>query len=240
MSSARLMEPEWLDELEVNDPRAIHSRRDLRRVNAWMFQARLMAQCLRRYPAGSSPTTIVELGCGDGTFMLQIAKRLAARWRETRLTLVDRQNLVSAQTRCDFATLGWTVETVTADVFAFLEAARSETADIVCANLFLHHFAASELRILLQGAARLTDFFAACEPRRGSLALTGSHLLWAIGCNDVSRHDAVASVRAGFAGAEISTAWADQEGWELREEARGLFTHCFVARRKSVENRDAL
>src|SRR5579864_3994759 len=240
MSSARLMEPEWLDELDVNDPRAIRSRRDLRRVNAWMLQARIMAACLQHYPGGSPPITIVELGCGDGTFMLQIAKRLAKRWRGTRVILVDRQNLVSAQTRCDFATLGWTVEIVTADVFAFLEAARSVSADIVCANLFLHHFTASELRTLLQGSARLADFFAACEPRRGSLALTGSHLLWAIGCNDVSRHDAVASVRAGFAGVEISAAWPNHEGWELREEARGLFTHCFVARRKSVENRDAL
>ena len=241
MSSARLMEPEWLDELDVNDPRAIRSRRDLRRVNAWMLQARIMAACLQHYPTGATqPTTIIELGCGDGTFMLQIARRLARRWQETRVILVDRQNLVSAQTRCDFATLGWTIETVTADAFAFLEAAQSGAADIVCANLFLHHFNASELRILLQESARLTDFFVACEPRRGSLALAGSHLLWAIGCNDVSRHDAVASVRAGFAGTEIAAAWPDQEAWKLREEARGLFTHCFVARRKSVENRDAL
>src|SRR5579863_7074948 len=163
MSSARLFRSEWLDDLDANDPRAIRSRQDLRRVNAWMFQARLMAACLQHYPAGAPPTTIVELGCGDGTFMLQIAKRLAARWRETQLILVDRQNLVSAQTKREFATMGWTVETVTADVLAFLKAARPITAGIVCANLFLHHFAATELRILLQGAAQLSDFFAACE-----------------------------------------------------------------------------
>jgi hypothetical protein len=101
---------------------------------------------------------------------------------------------------------------------------------VTICNLFLHHFDDAALALLLALAAPCTPLFAACEPRRGALARAGSRFLWAIGCNDVSRHDAVVSVRAGFRGAELSALWP-REGWTLRERPAGLFTHCFVATR---------
>jgi len=235
MSATRVIESEWLDTLAADDPRALRSRRDLRRVNAWMLQAGIMAQALLRYPFAREPATIIELGAGDGTFMLRVAKRLAARWRNVRVVLVDQQNLLHPATARQFSALGWTVEAAKADVFAFLKSAAPASADIVSANLFLHHFAPDALGVLLQGAARLAPFFVACEPRRGSLPLAASRCLWAIGCNDVSRHDAVASVRAGFAGDELSRLWPSDGAWNLEEKGKGLFTHCFVARRNASE-----
>jgi len=80
--------------------------------------------------------------------------------------------------------------------------------------------------------AQRTDVLAACEPRRAHLALAASHLVWAIGCNDVSRHDAVVSVHAGFKDGEMSASWPAMKGWELHEWPAMLFTHCFVARRQ--------
>ena len=43
----RHLEPELLDGLPADDPRAIASRRDLVRINALMFQARFMASLMR-------------------------------------------------------------------------------------------------------------------------------------------------------------------------------------------------
>ena len=43
---ARVLEPEWLDELPPQDPRAVRSRADLRRVNWLMGNARLIARVL--------------------------------------------------------------------------------------------------------------------------------------------------------------------------------------------------
>src|SRR5436190_16442240 len=43
----RHVEPELLDELPANDPRALRSRKDLERVNAWMGHSRIMARQLR-------------------------------------------------------------------------------------------------------------------------------------------------------------------------------------------------
>src|ERR1700737_979923 len=42
----RAIERELLDELPADDLRAIHSRRDLQRVNAWMGHAGIMADTL--------------------------------------------------------------------------------------------------------------------------------------------------------------------------------------------------
>jgi hypothetical protein len=224
----RVVEPEWLDELPADDPRAMRSRRDLRRVNAWMGHAAIMARALAAH-GRPQPRTIVDLGAGDGTFMLRIARRLG--WRGCRAILVDRQDIVRGETRAGFGAIGWTAETIAADVFDYLARTPRPAADVTICNLFLHHFHDDALRRLLALAAPCAPLFVACEPRRGTLARAGSRFLWAIGCNEVSRHDAAVSVRAGFRGAELSAMWPKSQAWELRERAAGLFTHCFVAAR---------
>jgi hypothetical protein len=231
MNLPRRVEPEWLDELPQADPRAMWSRRDLKRINGWMLQARIMTRLLVTALDGRTPRILVELGAGDGTFMLALAKRLAPRWRNVKVTLVDRQNIVTERTRQAFHDLGWQAEIVCADVFDYLQRARPGCADIVLVNLFLHHFERDSLTKLLGDAARLAGAFAACEPWRAESGLIGSRLLWAIGCNDVTRHDALVSVRAGFRGRELSELWPTDDGWRLQEGPALPFTHCFLARR---------
>jgi Methyltransferase domain len=231
MNAPRRVEPEWLDSLPADDPRARRSRRDLERVNAWMLQAGIMARGLLKHHGSEPPRTLVDLGGGDGTFMLSVARQLAPRWRNVAVTLLDRQDIVSDETRAGFRALRWPLETIAMDVFDFLERPDAASMDVVTANLFLHHFRQEQLARLLAHAARSARLFVACEPRRASLALFGSHLLWALGCNDVSRNDAVVSVRAGFDGRELSALWPAHGQWELHEGSAWLFTHLFAARR---------
>lgn len=231
MILARRLEPEWLDELPAGDPRAIRSRRDLKRINAVMLQTFIMARLLKTHWADAPPKKVVELGAGDGTFMLALGRRMASRWPRVNVILVDRQNIVTDQTREGFRALQWPVETVSADVFDFLDGQKHNEADVVTANLFLHHFSARDLIRLFAHGARFASALVACEPRRSASALLASRLVIAIGCNDVSRHDAVASVHAGFSGTELSPLWPKEAGWILHEHAALPFTHCFVARR---------
>ena len=69
----RRLEPELLDRLDPGDPAAIASRRDLARINHVMLQHRLMARALRNF---APPRLLVDLGSGDGCFLLGVAKRL--------------------------------------------------------------------------------------------------------------------------------------------------------------------
>jgi hypothetical protein len=224
---ARRVEPEWLDELPADDPDAVRSRHDLRRVNGWMRNATLVARMLAQ---GRPPANLVELGAGDGTFLLGVARRLGPSWTGTRARLVDRVMLVSEATRRAFADLGWELEVVAADVFVGL--ARSPARDAtVLANLFLHHLPDEPLRELLARVAERSGRFIACEPRRSWFALAASRCVGLISGNAVTRHDAVVSVRAGFAGRELTELWPAGEGWILEEHGAGPFSHVFCGRR---------
>jgi phospholipid N-methyltransferase len=230
-NATRCVEREWLDVLQPDDPRAIRSRNDLKRINAWMLQSAIMARVLIKSCGGNTPRTLLDLGSGDGTFMLRVARRLAPHWQNVTVMLLDRQNIVSAETLQHFRALRWNAEPIAADVFDYLKQATPSEVDVVTANLFLHHFLQQELVQLLALAAQRSRILVACEPRRTIFALLASRLSWAIGCNDVTRQDAEISVRAGFNGRELSAAWPKESGWVLREQPAMLFTHSLAAHR---------
>ena len=224
----RLVETEWLDTLSPRDSCAARSRSDIRRVNWLMGNVDVLERLLQ---GARGSCRIVDLGAGDGTFLLRLARRLAPCWGRTEAVLVDRHDLLCAQTRAGFLELGWTVESVQADAFDWLAGQGTGAGTVLIANLFLHHFSEEQLRSLFEMASSRCIVFAACEPRRKAIALTASRLLGLIGCNAVTRHDGPASVRAGFAATELSALWPQGSDWELREDPAGWFGHCFLARR---------
>jgi hypothetical protein len=226
-ASVRRVEPEWLDELPPQDARAQRSRRDLTRVNALMANAGIVARELVR--EGNAPATIAEIGAGDGRFALRLALALPPPPAGARFTLLDRQRVADAAALARLEARGWSVTVVEADVFDWLESP-GEAHGAIVANLFLHHFDDAPLARMLSLVARRTRRFVACEPRRSALALGASRMLGAIGCNDVTRHDAVVSVRAGFRDGELSALWPAEVGWQCVERGRALFSHCFAAR----------
>ena len=134
---SRHIQPEILDELPADDPRAIQSRRDLQKVNTFMGHPAMVARALGA--ASTPPRLVVELGAGDGTFLLRVAKRLRHRPARARAACRSPPSL-SAATRNEFAAAGWDVDTCESDVFEWLSRPSPQTADVTVANLFLHHF----------------------------------------------------------------------------------------------------
>ena len=245
MTMARVLEAEALDHLAEHDPVAQASRRDLRRIHRAMATRSILLRAFGRLqglsrPAGASaPLRVLELGAGDGSLMLGVAQALAARWPTVELTLLDRQSLVSDDTLAGYAATGWRATVQVADVIDWAagrirspaDAGGTARWDLIVANLFLHHFEGSPLAALLAAVGSRSNRFVACEPRRGWLALAGSHLVGALGANAVTRSDAVLSVRAGFRDHELSAAWPSRADWQIREHAVGPFSHCFTAER---------
>ncbi len=227
----RRVEEEALDHLREDDPRAIRSRNDLQRINRIMGNVSIVDSLLKGSLA-RPPTRIAELGAGDGSLLLSVARRRAHEWPDVALTFVDQQDLVSPPTRVAFADLGWAVHAAVMDVFDWLGRQDHPHYDAIVANLFVHHFEAEALSRLFRGIARITDRFIACEPRRSRVALLGSHLVGALGANAVTRRDAVLSVRAGFRDRELSACWPRNGGWQLSEEGARLFSHTFIAVRR--------
>jgi hypothetical protein len=233
LSLPRRVEPELLDDLGADDPRAQRSREYLRRIHRAMSVLSVLKRALDSATSGSPPHTIVELGAGDGSLMLRLAQRRAARWPGVNVTLLDRLDLIAPRTLDALRNLGWIPSVVAMDVFDWLARPYATRSDVVFANLFIHHFSAEPLARLLAGIEQRSRIFFCCEPRRSALSLAGSHLIGLLGAGPVTRKDAVSSVHAGFRGHELSELWPNKSAWVLHENSAGLFSHGFLAIRKS-------
>ncbi len=242
MKMPRVVARETLDHLPPDDPTARRSRRDLVRVHRAMGTRAITGrgwQSLVTPRRAATALRILELGAGDGSLLLGVARDLAPRWPQVQLTLLDRQDIVSAATLAAYAALGWTARVQVADVLDWAGPTAAAAAgpaaprwDLITTSLFLHHFQDGELGILLAAVAARSDAFFACEPRRSRLALLGSHLVGALGANAVTREDAVLSVHAGFQAQELTARWPRAASdWTTREGAAGLFGHVFSAGR---------
>lgn len=226
--SHRHMEPELLDGLAADDPLAIASRRDLRRINALMFQARIMASLLKAN-VPTPPKRILEIGAGDGRFMLKVARLMATQWQNVEMMMVDRVSLIDRDTRTAFAKLGWEAHPIVADVFD--QQALQGSFDLVCANLILHHFDDVLLVDLFDRIMTIAPRLVATEPLRAKGPLFATRLLRLIGAGAVTLNDATQSVRSGFVGTELSYLWRLSGGIPATEGRRGLFTQGFVGTR---------
>jgi hypothetical protein len=247
MVMPRTVAAEALDGLAADDPAAIRSRRDLRRVHRVMGTARIVRRAWKDLPLPSrksGPLQVLELGAGDGTLMLGVARALAPQWSAVELTLLDRQALMDRDTGAQYAQVGWNAMTAVTDVGDWArgsaDSLRQHTAtsrwDVIVANLFMHHFESAQLAGLLAAIAGRAECFIACEPSRDWRALMGSHLIGVLGVNAVTRNDAVLSVRAGFRGTELTALWPGRgAGWQIREVRAGPFSHCFRAMRMRTD-----
>jgi 2-polyprenyl-6-methoxyphenol hydroxylase-like FAD-dependent oxidoreductase len=235
----RVIEAEWLDQLPPEDPGAVRSRKDLQWLNAWMGSANRLAGVLRQVLPSGLPCRIADLGGGDGRFFLNAVRLLGSAGFAGQVTIVDRHNIVSSHAQHALAQLGWNVCVAQADVFAWLGQQNGQVWDVMVANLFLHHFTEAQLSRLLREAGKATRMFVAVEPRRSRVALAFSRGVGLIGCNHVTRHDAPASVLAGFSANELSQLWPQDGNWALEEGQAGWFGHLFVARRMRVGSMDA-
>jgi SAM-dependent methyltransferase len=233
-AAARIVLPELLDELDPNDPRAKRSRRDLRRVHRAMGSLSILREAIGRLRLRKIPTRILELGAGDASLLLRFA-RTQPEWRGAELSVLDRHDLVSRDTRDRYGRHGWKLTVLRADVIEWARSNHSQHFDLCVTSLFLHHFDAETLGTLTRAIAAHCDAFVACEPRRNALARLGSRLIGFLGANAVTRGDAVKSVAAGFVDQELTATWPNsQADWWCDEYAAPPFTHCFAAARNSV------
>jgi hypothetical protein len=140
-ASRRVVLPELLDGMDPDDPLARQSRRDLQRIHVVMGTLATLRRALARLRLSPRPRRILELGAGDGTLLLRVARKLAAEWPDVELTLLDRLDLVGSETREAYRGLGWHVSVVTTDVLAWARARCLQRYDLCMTTLFLHHFA---------------------------------------------------------------------------------------------------
>jgi SAM-dependent methyltransferase len=197
----------------------------------------ILKRAIARLRLARPPRHILELGAGDGSLLLRLAGAMNPPWRDVSLTVLDRHDLVSAETREAYEALGWQLTVLREDALKWAVAPHPQPVDLCVTTLFLHHFDAVRLAILMRGIELSADAFVACEPHRSLLARVGSSLIGLLGTNRVTREDAVTSVAAGFREQELTALWPTaNEAWVCREFASFPFTHCFTAVKPRVRH----
>lgn len=139
MVMPRTVAAETLDHLAPDDPNAIGSRRDLKRIHKFMGTQNIVLQALAEPMllgdgldstgrSSDMPVRILELGAGDGSLLAGVAAALANRSMRTastcydgappivEISLLDRQGLITQATIDQFAAVGWTATPIVMDV----------------------------------------------------------------------------------------------------------------------------
>jgi hypothetical protein len=193
----RVVVPELLDELDGSDPRAIRSRRDLRLINALMGNERWIVRQLAGLRERGS---FAELGAGGGELLATLANQ---GWLGCGYDLQPEPKNLPGQAR-------WCQGD-------FFEQLSKDSAPVVVGSLILHHF---EEEALLGLGRLLADrqVLVFAEPLRSRVALAEGSALFPL-VNDVTRHDMMVSIRAGFRKGELPEKLALQEGWHWQEKA---------------------
>lgn len=209
----RFLEPELLDHLDPADPEAVASRRELRWINAIMGNHRwLRAQLRKNLRPGER---LLEIGAGDGAFLLDcMERRLVSACDVTALDLAPASSAWPHGARWERRSIFDPSPLV---------------ADVVVANLFLHHFTDARLAEIgsrVRGARLLL----LSEPARRPLHLAQGALLAAVaGFGRVTSHDMMASIHAGFAGSELAAALG-VSGWHCDVSITFLGAYRVLAR----------
>jgi len=206
--------PELLDSLPHHDPAAVRSREELHLINRIMGNHRWICRTLQN-PLFKDHR-VLELGAGDGSLAHRIWKNeLAPPSRWSALDLAPKPAewpSDSAWHQCDLFTLPSLPE-----------------AEIIIANLFLHHFQEDQLTDLGKRLPESCRFLIACEPARRMLHTLQGHLLTSVAeFSHVTKHDMLVSIRAGFIGDELPRALG-LEGWNTRVTTTLLGAYRFTA-----------
>jgi hypothetical protein len=193
--------PELLDTLPHHDPAARRSREELRMVNRIMGNHRWVCRSLLEQALRGD--RILELGAGDGDLARQA-------WGAGIVPPAQWGALDLAPAPTD-----WPSEAIWLQRELFTLPVLPE-AEVIVANLFLHHFEDEQLADLGKRLPDSCRVLLACEPARRWVHSLQGHLLSAlVGLSAVTHHDMLVSIRAGFSGEELPRALG-LNGWKTQ------------------------
>lgn len=199
MTSRRVI-PEILDHLPADDPEAVRSRRDLRRINFLMGNERWICRAIHKFSDAAS-RGIAELGAGDGALI----SKLSVMFPNVGLTACDLAPRPAA--------LDPRVRWRQGDLLSDHHELRG---GVLVANLFLHHFEGETLRAL-GTLCKGFEVLVFCEPDRAMIPHLLGASIWPW-VNRVTRHDMHVSINAGFAKGELPALLGlEPELWDFSE-----------------------
>ena len=216
----RAVNSELMDALPHDHPDALRSRRDLVLINRLMGNWRWLAGLLDEHLQPGD--RVLEIGAGRGEFLSwwNDHSRSAAAANITGLDLAPRPRHWPSAWK-------W-IQNDIADHTSY------DCFDIVLANLTLHHLQDHTLAELGRHLSRGPRAVLVSEPARRRLHAWQARVLVVAGINYVTRHDSVASVRAGFRDGELPRLLRlDATAWQVQVSSTWLGAYRMSAVRRA-------
>jgi hypothetical protein len=177
----RKLTPELLDLLPHDDPGAIRSRGDLRRINRFMGNDSWIIRTV-----GRSPAHITEIGAGDGLLLSKLSK-IHSNAKMDAYDLAPRPAYLPEKANWHRG-----------DILAQTSPSHG---GVLIANLFLHHFTDDQLRSFAPWLHGF-DTVVINEPLRARLPLLLGKAAYPF-IHPITRHDMRVSTEAGFVPGEL-------------------------------------
>ncbi len=206
--AVRRRQPELMDAPGLDRARHLHALEALERVNrASLTAGRVWAEVRVLAREGVRPVRVLDVACGGGDVLLDVARRAARHGVEVLLCGCDLSEVALERARVRAEGLS-TIRFLAVDV---LRDDLPDSHDIVCSSLFLHHLSRAEavtlLRAMASGSPRVLLVQDLRRSRLGyALAWMGLHVLTT---SDVARFDGPVSVQAAYTLEEARTLAAD-------------------------------
>lgn len=204
-SKYRSEEPEVMDEFHLQGTQMQLLLTDLNLVNKWLGGFRLTLDGISELMEGrdiTSPVTIIDLGCGDGEMLRQIARFAEMKGYRVNLIGIDANAhiLAEAQKRShEFPDINFRKM----DVFS--EELHTIPFDIALCTLFLHHFNNNDIVCLLQRLSERAGMGIVINDLHRSRTAFGLFRLISriFLVTPVSRRDGLVSIARGFKKKEL-------------------------------------
>ena len=218
MGMIRKVEEEMLDVLAHDDPKAVHSRRDLRLINTLQGNYRWLARQMKKHLLPREQGAEWGAGAGDLSRYLKEKETLPEGVRIDGWDSCPRPSIWPEN-------WGWEQHDLTT--------IKRVPYDFVVGNLIFHQFEDQTLYALGKHLQQSCRLIFACEPVRRKRHLWQLELLRPMRLSQVTWNDARISIGAGFRAGELPEKLGlSKENWDwfIRETALGAYR--FLARRK--------
>ena len=217
-----------MDAEDLDPARHIQALRALARVNrVSLVASRVWREVLNvgrmnRDRGVGQPLRLLDVGCGGGDVMIDVARRAHQAGVPLTVLGVDLSPVAVEHARREAERRGVAADFSTRDVLA---EGLPGGYDLVCSSLFHHHLSREDAVGLLRGMAEAGHRVLVQDLLRGTL---GYVLAWSglrlLSRSDVARVDGPRSVRAAFTLSEVRTMAAEagyvgavvQRGWPER------------------------
>ena len=204
----RELRNELLDELDPANPKAKRSRQDLRRINLFMGNMRWIKKEIQQVlNQTNTKLNVIEIGSGDGQFLESLKHNIDL-------------NLIGIDIQSKPQSISSEIEWIQEDILQIndIPLNNSDPVAVIC-NLILHHFTDDQLFKIGKLLSKANHIIIN-EPSRRFIPLIMGYLAFPL-LGQVTRHDMIVSIRAGFRGRELLKFFPSKNCITIKETVRG-------------------